>query len=238
MENINIIGLNFSNVTLEEATEIAINCVKNKNKGYVVTPNSEIAYIAKDDEQLLNIINGSKLVLPDGIGIIYAGKILKRPFKEKVAGVVFAEKFVEKLAKEKKSLFILGAKPTIAQMALDNLCEKYDGLVPAGAKDGYYKDEQEAVDAINQAKPDVLFVCLGCPRQEKFIYDNFDNIDATLMCGLGGSADVFSGQSKRAPQIFVKLGLEWFYRLLKEPKRIGRMMNLPKFMLYIIFKAK
>ena len=115
------------------------------------------------------------------------------------------------------------------------LCAKYPGLVLAGTHDGYFTDAQEAVDAINSCGgADVVFVCLGAPKQEKFIAENMDEIHATLFCGLGGSLDVFAGVSKRAPDIFIKLGLEWFYRLLKQPSRIGRMMKLPKFLLIVI----
>ena len=101
----------------------------------------------------------------------------------------------------------------------------------AGTHDGYFKDTQQVVDAINAAGgADAVFVCLGAPKQEKFIAANIDDIHGTLFCGLGGSLDVFAGVSRRAPDIFIKLGLEWFYRLLKQPSRIGRMMKLPKFL--------
>lgn len=237
METVNILGINFSNVKVDEAVKIAINCIENNEKGYIVTPNSEIAYMTLEDKKLLDIINNAKLVLPDGIGIIHAGKILKTPLKEKVAGVVFSEKLVEQMAKKSMSLYILGAKPSIAKKACENLAKKYEGLKIAGYMDGYFKDEQEAFCDIQKQKVDVLFVCLGAPKQEKFIYDNLDKLDATIICGIGGSADVFSGEVNRAPDIFVKLGLEWFYRLLKQPSRIGRMMRLPLFLIEI-FKDK
>ena len=132
-------------------------------------------------------------------------------------------------------LYLLGAKPGVAEKAGANLCAKYPGLVLAGTHDGYFSDPQEVVDSINAAGgADVVFVCLGAPKQEKFIADNMDDIHSTLFCGLGGSLDVFAGVAKRAPDIFIKLGLEWFYRLLKQPSRIGRMMKLPKFLLIVI----
>lgn len=234
METVNILGINFNNITLNQATDIAIKCIENDEKGYVVTPNSEIAYLTLEDKELLNILNNAKLVLPDGIGIIYAGKILKSPLKEKVAGIEFSEQLVMKMAKTNKSLFILGGKPDIAKLACENLSKKYNGLKIAGYKDGYFKDDDEAIMEINAQNVDVLFVCLGAPRQEKFIYKNLDKINAKIICGVGGSADVFSGQSKRAPDIFIKLGLEWFYRLIKEPFRAKRMLKLPLFILEVI----
>lgn len=234
METINILGINFNNITLNGATDYAMDCINSKDKGYVVTPNSEIAYMSLEDGDLLNTINSAKLVLPDGIGIIHAGKILKTPLKQKVAGVEFSEQLVSKMAQEKKSLFVLGGKPEVAQKACQNLAQKYEGLVIAGYKDGYFKDEQEAIDAINAQDVDVLFVCLGAPKQEKFISRNFEKLNATIICGVGGSADVFAGEAKRAPDIFVKLGLEWFYRLLKQPTRVGRMTRLPLFLVEVV----
>ena len=183
----------------------------------------------------MGVVNHATLVLPDGIGIIYAAKILGEKLHGKVAGIEFAESLVAAMAKENMRLYLLGAKPGVAEKAGANLCAKYPGLVLAGTHDGYFSDPQEVVDSINAAGgADVVFVCLGAPKQEKFIADNMDDIHSTLFCGLGGSLDVFSGVAKRAPDIFIKLGLEWFYRLLKQPSRIGRMMKLPKFLLIVI----
>ena len=107
---------------------------------------------------------------------------------------------------------------------------KYPGLKVAGCRDGYFKEDDEAVEAVNAARPDALFVCLGSPRQEYFIDDNFERLETCLAAGLGGSLDVYAGRVERAPEIFIKLGLEWFYRLLKQPSRIGRMMKLPQYL--------
>ena len=107
--------------------------------------------------------------------------------------------------------------------------EKYPGLPICGAADGYFKDEQAVIAKINEAKPDVLFVCLGAPKQELFIKNHFDELDVTLMLGLGGSLDGYAGVAQRAPRWMIDLSLEWLYRLMKEPRRLGRMMRLPKF---------
>lgn len=234
MEIINILNINFNNVTLKQAVEFAISKKKNNEKIMVVTPNSEIAYMCYNDEKLLKNINNANLILPDGIGIVYASKILKTPIKEKVAGIEFAENIVKEIAKNKGSLYILGGKPNIAKKACENLAKKYDGLKIAGFNDGYYEDEYEVIEDINKRKPDVLFICLGAPKQEIFMNEHFEKINTNIMCGVGGSADIFAGEAKRAPDIFIKLGLEWLYRLLKQPSRIGRMMRLPKFLLLVI----
>ncbi len=237
MEKINILGTKFNNVTTKEAVLFSIDKIKSRERMYVVTPNAEISYEALHDSNLQNILNNADLVLADGIGVVLASKILKTPLKQKVAGVEYAEMLVSEMAKEQMSLYILGGKPGVAELALENLMKKYKGLIKAGAADGYFKDASEAVSKINKANADVLFVCLGAPKQENFISANLSNLNVKLMCGIGGSADVFAGTAKRAPKIFIKLGLEWFYRLIKTPSRAGRMIRLPKYIIEV-FKWK
>ncbi len=129
-----------------------------------------------------------------------------------------------------KSIYFLGSKPGVAEEAARRMQVKYPGLKVAGCHDGYFKEDSEAIEAVNAAHPDALFVCLGSPRQEYFIDEHFQELNATLMVGLGGSLDVYAGKVERAPDIFIKLGLEWLYRLLKQPSRLGRMMKLPQYM--------
>ena len=235
METASILGVRFDAVTMQQAVDTAMDRLRARRKGYVVTPNPEIVDLCRKDSAYRDLVNRAALVLPDGIGIIYAAKILGEPVSGKVAGVEFAEHLVSAMAKEHMRLFLLGAKPGVAEQAGKNLCAKYPGLVLAGTHDGYFSDPQTAVDAVNACGgADVVFVCLGAPKQEKFMARYQDALDATLLCGLGGSLDVFAGVAKRAPDIFIKLGLEWFYRLLKQPSRIGRMMTLPKFLLIVI----
>lgn len=235
MQTASILGVHFHAVTLQEAVEAAMTRIRSRHQGYVVTPNPEIVELCRKDPLIMGIVNRAALVLPDGIGIVYAARILREPLPGKVAGIEFAEKLVQCMAREGMSLYLLGAKPGIAEQAGKNLCAKYPGLVLAGCHDGYFKDDREAIEAINACNgADVVFICLGAPKQEKFMANHLDEIHATLLCGLGGSLDVFAGAAKRAPDLFIKLGLEWFYRLLKEPRRIGRMMVLPKFLLLVI----
>ena len=170
------------------------------------------------------------LVLPDGIGVIYASRILRRPLKGRVPGVEFGENLLSALRDTGKSIYFLGSKPGVAEEAARRMQVKYPGLKVAGCHDGYFKEDSEAIEAVNAAHPDALFVCLGSPRQEYFIDEHFQELNATLMVGLGGSLDVYAGKVERAPDIFIKLGLEWLYRLLKQPSRLGRMMKLPQYM--------
>lgn len=233
----NIMGVAFDAVTLTQAADQAMEQIRAGRKGYVVTPNPEIVYQAMEDADFQDLVNHASLVLADGIGVIYAAKILGKHLPGRVPGVDFAGLLMHRMAQEKMRLFLLGAKPGVAEMAAENLKKKYPGLVIAGTKDGYFKNDSEAVAAVNAAGgADVMFVCLGAPKQERFMSRHQEELNVTLCCGLGGSLDVFAGTVQRAPDIFIKLGLEWFYRLCKEPKRIGRMMKLPLFMLLVIRK--
>ena len=116
--------------------------------------------------------------------------------------------------------------------------EKYPGLKIAGTHDGYFKEDAPVVDAIRESGADAVFVCLGAPTQEFWMVKNGEATGAHLLCGLGGSLDVFAGTVERAPKFFCDHGLEWFYRLCKEPRRIGRMMKLPLFLIHVSKEKK
>ncbi len=235
MKTADIMGVRFHAVTLNEAVDCAMNRIHIKKKGYIVTPNPEIVYLTLDDPFFRSLINGAALVLPDGIGIIYAARILGQALYGRVTGIDFADLLMHRMAQEQLRLFLLGAKPGVAEQAAENLQKKHPGLIISGCRDGYFKDAQEAVNAVNAAGgAEVVFVCLGAPKQEQFMAEWADKLDATLLCGLGGSLDVFAGTVKRAPAVFSKLGLEWLYRLYKEPWRFRRMLKLPLFLLLAI----
>ena len=224
-----IMGIAFDNVTMQQALEKAGEILAGDKTCYAVTPNAEIAYEALRDESLRALLNEADLVLPDGAGVVLASKILKTPLQQKVAGVDFADGLLGMLAQNGKSVYLLGSKPGIAELAAEKMREKHPGLTICGMHDGYFKDEALVIAAINEAKPDVLFVCLGAPKQERFMHDHRAELNVRLMIGLGGSLDGFAGTVRRAPKWMIRLQLEWLYRLLREPSRIGRMMRLPKF---------
>ena len=225
-----IMGVTFDNVTLEEAVQRGAELAEGPGFAYVVTPNPEIVNAARADESYREVLNGASLVLPDGIGVIRAAKILDRPMKERVPGIDFASGLLERLARRGGRLFLLGAKPGVAEQAAENLKAAFPGLVICGTNDGYFQDDAPVVEKIRAAKPDVVFVCLGFPRQERWMARFGPETGAHLMIGLGGAMDVYAGKVKRAPKLWQKLGLEWAYRLVREPSRIGRMSKLPLFL--------
>lgn len=243
-EKISIRGIMYDNITLSESEKIIEEILDAPEAKFhaVYTPNSEIAQMCIDDQNFMDIINAAELVIPDGIGVIKASQILGTPLKEKVAGIDFGTCALKKAAEKSAKVYFLGGKPGVAELAAKNMSEKIPGLTFCGTKDGYFKKSGEENDAaiadINSCSPDILFVCLGAPLQEKWISENREKLKGVRLClGLGGSLDVFAGNVKRAPKIFIKLGLEWLYRLIKEPKRIGRMLNIPKF-LFATYKYK
>lgn len=233
---IDVMGLQFDNVTMDEALERAKQILAGDRAAYVVTPNAEIAYEAMHNEDLRQLVNDADLVLPDGAGVVLASKILKTPLKQKVAGVDFADNLLGVLAQTGGSVYLLGSKPGIAELAAEKMLAKHPGLTIAGMADGYFKEEGPVVEKINAVKPDVLFVCLGAPKQEKFMASHQQELQVKLMAGLGGSLDSFAGTVKRAPRWMINLSLEWLYRLIKEPKRFKRMLRLPKFLWAVCLK--
>ncbi|MBQ2968063.1 MAG: WecB/TagA/CpsF family glycosyltransferase [Clostridia bacterium] len=232
----NIFGVLFDNFTISETVEKAVSF---ENAPFVLyTPNPEIVQIAKKEPEFCEVLNTANVVTPDGIGIVYASKILGGHIKERAAGFDICCGILEKLAQKGGSVYLFGGKPGVAEQAKAKVEESYKGITVCGVADGYFDAEKEKqiVADISEKAPDLLLVCLGAPKQEKWIAQNKDILNAKILVGAGGTIDVLSGNTKRAPEIFIKLGLEWFYRLLCEPKRIGRMMQLPLFLLEVVFK--
>jgi len=230
---IDVLGVGFDNVTMAEAVDRAVELLGEDRAHYVVTPNPEIVEVCRENAAARAAVNGADLVLPDGIGVIKGAAMLGTPLKEKTPGIEFAAHLMERMAQAGQSLYLLGAKPGVAEKAAERLAGQYPGLVIAGTHDGYFQEDGPVLEAIRRSGADVVFVCLGAPKQEKWMAENGAATGARLLCGLGGSLDVFAGVVERAPKFWSDHGLEWFYRLCKEPRRIGRMMKLPLFLVHV-----
>lgn len=237
-DTVNVLGVRIDNLTMQQAVERLRAMAQEDRVHTVFTPNSEILYVAKNDPEFREILNTSDLNTADGIGVVYAGKILKTPIQERVAGYDLASAFLPVIEQEGLRLFLFGSVEGVAQKARDRLLKQYPNLQIVGTRNGFFDDEPAVVEEINQTKPDVVFVCLGAPKQEKFIAKYRNQFHAKILMGLGGSINVFAGEAKRAPDFFIKTHLEWFYRIATNPTRIGRMMALPKFALAVLHSRK
>ena len=230
---IDVLGVGFDNVTMAEALARGRELLNDAGCHYVVTPNPEIVEACLADPAAMAAVNGADLVLPDGIGVIYGAKMLKTPLKERVPGIEFGTSMIDHCSKTGKSVYFLGGKPGVAEQAAENLKRQFDGLIVAGTHDGYFSDDAAAAALIRESGADMALVCLGAPKQERFMASYAEAAGARLLLGLGGALDVFAGVARRAPEFYVNHNLEWFYRLLKNPSRIGRMMKLPLFLIHV-----
>lgn len=221
-------GFNIDTFTFDEALQYA-------EKGQVVTINPEMILSAKSNPDFAEIINSAELVIPDGIGVQLGLKILGHNVR-RIAGIEFGRKLIDKFASH--STAFVGAKPEIIQKAVENLKKEVPNLNAVYVQDGYFKDDDRVLDELTVANPKLVLVALGSPKQEIFISKAKNLLPNALFIGLGGSFDVWSGVVERAPEIWQKLGLEWLYRTVKEPKRFKRIFpTLPLFVLKV-FKEK
>lgn len=240
-DKVNILGVKVDKVNVEQASDIIMEHIRTSDKAMsVFTPNSEIIMMGYRDSEFCELLNSSELLTADGIGVVYASRIVKNPIAERAAGYDIACRTLEKLAKIGGTLYLFGSKPGVAELAGENIEKKYPGVKVVGCSDGYFDDEKEKqiIAKINEANPDVLFVCLGAPKQEKWITAHKSELKAKVCMGIGGSVDVFAGTVKRAPEFYTKHGIEWLYRLVKQPSRFVRMLDLPRFGFKVLLKGK
>ena len=232
MTKTQLFGIPFDDGSREEAVSAALSLIERKQTAVAVTPNPEIVMKAARDPELMEALVTADLVLPDGVGLVWASRILGRPLRCRLPGIDLASALLAELAERSGSVFLLGAKPSVARLAGDRLLHQYPGLRIAGTHHGYFSPREEAalLEEIRGARPELLLVCLGSPRQELWMSRHRADLSGVLMIGLGGALDVFSGRLHRAPRSWRRLGLEWLFRLLQEPRRIARVIRLPAFL--------
>lgn len=236
-DKIIIFGVPIDKVNMRQAIDRIQKFLRENKVHIIATPNAEIIMMAQKDVEYKKILNKTDMNVPDGSGVIFASKVYKDPLPERVAGFDLMMELMKNAAINNQKIFLLGAKNEIVSKAKLNLIKKYPGINVVGVHDGYFKsdEEDEIVREINEKKPDLLFVAIGAPKQEKWLFKMKDRLEVKVAIGVGGSFDVIAGKVDRAPEIYRRLGLEWFYRLLKEPWRYKRMMALPKFAFKVLF---
>ena len=241
MSKTNIRGVLFDPVDMSGAVTVCRSFLETEGAKVIHTPNSEIVQLCVKKPEYYGIVNSADLVIPDGAGVVMASKILGCPLtKGKVAGVELMGELMALAAETGAPVYLLGGRPasadapSVADMAAEKLKIRYPGLTVAGTRDGYFKDADtpSVIGDINASGAKILCVCLGVPKQEKWTHDHRNELTSVRIAGcFGGSMDIYAGTAKRAPKFWIDHNLEWAYRLLKEPKRIGRMMALPAFIL-------
>ncbi len=229
-----ILGVSFDINTKETARMQTVKFLSQRKNARIFTPNAEILYKASRQPSLCRLLNSADLCLPDGIGVIAASRILSKPLPRRITGIDTAEWVLEYAAAHGLSVFLLGGKPNVAERAKQKLIKRFSGLDICGTHHGYFdtegKENQAVLYKIKKARPDILFVCLGFPRQEKWIVSNTPSLPfLRLSMGIGGSLDVWSGDVKRTPKPIQKIGLEWLWRAAAEPSRLHRLPALGAF---------
>ncbi|EOP63240.1 MULTISPECIES: WecB/TagA/CpsF family glycosyltransferase [Bacillus] len=244
VQTVDILGVPFSTMTMDETIQHLKKQLEleQAHTFQVVTANPEIVMCAKKDEKFHKILLNTDLITPDGIGVVKASGMLGTPLKERVAGFDLMSNLFAKLSEENKSVsvFLLGAKPHVVQAAANHLTKTYSAASIVGTQDGYFKQEEEEniVSRIQEAKPDLLLVALGFPRQENFIQNNKHRLETKMAVGVGGSLDVWAGEVKRAPKWIQAIHLEWFYRLCSNPTRWRRQLVLAEFLKEVMRSKK
>ncbi|GHU88932.1 N-acetylmannosaminyltransferase [Clostridia bacterium] len=234
-----VLGVGFDNYSMARAVDYAVSLTEKDGGHFVVTPNAEILVNIRKDKAAREVFEHADLVLPDGIGVIKAAKLLRRPLTERVAGIDFAQNLMMEPSCSGKRIYLLGGAAGVAEEARAKLAHRFPGIDFCGCHHGYFKTSEETaavVADIKEKNPDILFVCLGAPKQEKWMYTHLDAFGNCLMAGLGGCLDVWSGRIERAPQWYIAHGCEWLYRLIKQPSRVGRALKLPYFIGLVILQ--
>jgi N-acetylglucosaminyldiphosphoundecaprenol N-acetyl-beta-D-mannosaminyltransferase len=231
VNKIRVLGIDIDNITFDEAVKKAEEILAEKVPGLVVTPNPEMIMAAQKDIDLQNIVNTASLAIPDGIGLLIAGSILGRKFKARIAGIDLMLKLVDIANAKGQKIFLFGSAEGVAENAAKVL-----NIDPTNTFQGYSMNDRLIIDKIKAAKPDILFVGLGSPKQEKWASKHLKELNVPLVMCVGGSFDVIAGKVRRAPVLMRKMGVEWSWRLITEPRRWRRMLVLPKFMIRILIK--
>ncbi|TCS78752.1 WecB/TagA/CpsF family glycosyltransferase [Pectinatus cerevisiiphilus] len=228
---VNILGTKVTSITMQQAVETAVQFIEAKHNYMIATANAEMIMRATKDQELKEILNKVNLVIPDGAGTVWASNYLGVHMPERVAGFDLVQNLLQLAPSKGWRVFFFGSAPGVAEKAKLKAQQDYPGIEIVGVRNGFFTaaDDKAIVAEINAAKPDLLLVALGVPKQEKWLYKHLPELDCALSIGVGGTLDVMAGVMKRAPLWMQKAKLEWLFRGMMQPKRAGRLMALPKF---------
>lgn len=234
-ERVNILGVDVDAITMAEAVDVVRRAMDTRAGVMVATANAEMLMRATHDEELRRILNASALVVPDGAGTVWAARHLGHAMPERVAGYDLAQELLRCAPAEGRRVYFFGSAPGVAEKAKAKAEQLYPGIEIVGVRNGFFSpaDNAAIIAEIRAARPDLLLVALGVPKQEKWIAAHLAELDVPVAIGVGGTLDVMAGVMKRAPYWMQKAKLEWLFRGLMQPKRAGRLLALPKFVLKV-----
>ena len=234
-ERVNILGVDVDAVTMVEAVDVVRRAMDTRAGVMVATANAEMLMRATHDEELRRILNASALVVPDGAGTVWAARHLGHAMPERVAGYDLAQELLRCAPAEGRRVYFFGSAPGVAEKAKAKAEQLYPGIEIVGVRNGFFSpaDNAAIIAEIRAARPDLLLVALGVPKQEKWIAAHLAALDVPVAIGVGGTLDVMAGVMKRAPYWMQRAKLEWLFRGLMQPKRAGRLLALPKFVLKV-----
>lgn len=233
MEKENILGVDVCITSKAGLMECVREDIRNGRQKFIVAINPEKIVGARNDKELMDVLNGADYQIPDGVGLLIASRLRRGRIRERITGIDTMETLCAEAAKSGFCVFLYGARPEVVEKAKAVLEERYQGIRIAGFVDGYCTDNGYIVEQINAAGADILFVALGSPKQEYWIAENRENLNVRILQGVGGSFDVVCGHVKRAPACMRRCGLEWLYRLCRQPKRLLRQLKIVKFLFII-----
>ncbi|MFD1953927.1 WecB/TagA/CpsF family glycosyltransferase [Paenibacillus thailandensis] len=231
-----IYGIPFSSMSMEETVEYLIEAIDNKKTTHVITANPIMIMSALDNPDYYRMMRTAELIVPDGAGVVWAASHVGRPVAERVAGFDLMHRLLAFGERRRWKVYLLGTTKDTIETAAEKLQLQYPQVRIVGVRDGFFgpSEDAEVVAQIRAAAPDMLFVARGADTQEPWIAKYKHELGVPLIMGVGGSFDIIAGKLKRAPVLFQRLRLEWFYRLLQEPKRYKRMLALPKFVVKVL----
>ena len=234
-ERVNILGVDVDAVTMAEAVDVVRRAMDTRAGVMVATANAEMLMRATHDEELRRILNASALFVPDGAGTVWAARHLGHAMPERVAGYDLAQELLRCAPAEGRRVYFFGSAPGVAEKAKAKAEQLYPGIEIVGVRNGFFSpaDNAAIIAEIRAARPDLLLVALGVPKQEKWIAAHLAALDVPVAIGVGGTLDVMAGVMKRAPYWMQRAKLEWLFRGLMQPKRAGRLLALPKFVLKV-----
>lgn len=234
MNRVKLLDYEIDTFSFDEAAAYALELEQQEKVSQVVTINPEMFDCAKVDSEFSDILRTAEMVIPDGVGVKIGLKILGKNV-DRIAGVDFAKKMIEKSAQNNLPIALIGAKPEVVEKACENLKNEIENLNIVYSHDGYFQENNTILNELKNTGARLVLVALGSPKQEKFIKEARQILPFGLMVGVGGSFDVWSGMVERAPEIYQKLGIEWLYRTVKQPERFKRIFpTLPLFVLRVI----